>query len=150
MRAANASSNDEGNDMSLPKEFDTEQFKKGLVVRREVLGPAYVDKSVNEAPDFMKPMQKITTEWCWGEVWTRPGLNRKTRSMLNLAMLTALNRPNEIRLHVRGAMNNGVTKEEMQEILLQACIYCGVPAALDAFKVAHEVIQQIEAELASA
>lgn len=132
--------------MSLPEEFNTPQFKKGLAVRREVLGPTYVDKSVNEVEDFMKPMQKITTEWCWGEVWTRPGLDRKTRSMLTLAMLTALNRPNEVRLHVRGALNNGLTKAEIQEVLLQACIYCGVPAALDSFKVANEVIKQIEAE----
>ncbi|MDP9995696.1 4-carboxymuconolactone decarboxylase [Variovorax boronicumulans] len=134
--------------MNLPEEFNTDQFRKGLAVRREVLGAAYVDKSVQQAPDFMKPMQKITTEWCWGEVWTRPGLDRKTRSMLNLAMLTALNRPNEIRLHVRGAINNGVSTAEMQEVLLQACIYCGVPAALDAFKAALEVIQQVEAEQA--
>lgn len=136
--------------MNLPEEFNTDQFRKGLAVRREVLGAAYVDKSVQQAPDFMKPMQKITTEWCWGEVWTRPGLDRKTRSMLNLAMLTALNRPNEIRLHVRGAINNGVSTAEMQEVLLQACIYCGVPAALDAFKAALEVIQQVEAEQAQA
>ena len=135
--------------MTLPEEFNTDQFKKGLAIRREVLGAAYVDKSVHSSPDFMKPMQKITTEWCWGEVWSRPGIDRKTRSMLNLAMLTALNRPNEIRLHVRGALNNGVTTAEMQEILLQACIYCGVPAALDAFKVALEVLQQVEAESAA-
>jgi 4-carboxymuconolactone decarboxylase len=135
--------------MNLPEEFNTDQFKKGLAIRREVLGAAYVDKSVNSSPDFMKPMQKLVTEWCWGEVWSRTGLERKTRSMLNLAMLTALNRPHEIRLHVRGAFNNGVTIEEIQEILLQAGIYCGVPAALDAFKVALEVIQQIEAEKAA-
>lgn len=134
--------------MSLPEEFNTDQFKKGLAIRREVLGAAYVDKSVNSSSEFMKPMQKLTTEWCWGEIWSRPGLERRTRSMLNLAMLTALNRPNEIRLHVRGAVNNGVSTQEMQEVLLQACIYCGVPAALDAFKVAQEVIQQIEAEQA--
>lgn len=136
--------------MNLPEEFNTDQFKKGLEIRRSVLGAAYVDKSVHESSDFMKPMQKITTEWCWGEIWSRPGLDRKTRSMLNLAMLTALNRPNEIRLHVRGAMNNGVTQAEMQEILLQACIYCGVPAALDSFKVANEIISQVEAERAAA
>ena len=134
--------------MSLPEEFNTDQFKKGLAIRREVLGAAYVDKSVNSSSEFMKPMQKLTTEWCWGAIWSRPGLERRTRSMLNLAMLTALNRPNEIRLHVRGAVNNGVSTQEMQEVLLQACIYCGVPAALDAFKVAQEVIQQIEAEQA--
>lgn len=135
--------------MSLRDEFDNPQFKKGLEVRREVLGAEYVDRSVNEVEDFMIPMQKITTEWCWGEVWTRPGLERKTRSMLNLAMLTALNRPNEVRLHVLGALNNGVTPEEIQEILLQACIYCGVPAALDSFKIAHEVVKKFQADKAS-
>lgn len=136
--------------MSLRDEFDNPQFKKGLQVRREVLGAEYVDRSVNEVEDFMIPMQKITTEWCWGEVWTRPGLERKTRSMLNLAMLTALNRPNEVRLHVLGALNNGVTPEEIQEILLQACIYCGVPAALDSFKIAHEVVKKFQADQAAA
>ncbi|MBU9381228.1 MULTISPECIES: carboxymuconolactone decarboxylase family protein [Burkholderia] len=128
--------------MTMPSEFDTPQFAKGLAVRREVLGAAYVDKSVNEVEDFMKPMQKITTEWCWGEIWTRDGLERRVRSMINLAMLTALNRPHEIALHVRGALNNGVTVDEIQEVLLQACIYCGVPAALDAFKVAADVVRQ--------
>lgn len=135
--------------MSLRDEFDNPQFKKGLEVRREVLGAEYVDRSVNEVEDFMIPMQKITTEWCWGEVWTRPGLERKTRSMLNLAMLTALNRPNEVRLHVLGALNNGVTPEEIQEILLQACIYCGVPAALDSFKIANEVVKKFQADKAN-
>ncbi|ATF88847.1 carboxymuconolactone decarboxylase family protein [Burkholderia gladioli] len=128
--------------MTMPSEFDTPQFAKGLAVRREVLGAAYVDKSVNEVEDFMKPIQKITTEWCWGEIWTRDGLERRVRSMINLAMLTALNRPHEIALHVRGALNNGVTVDEIQEVLLQACIYCGVPAALDAFKVAADVVRQ--------
>ncbi|MBX8605510.1 carboxymuconolactone decarboxylase family protein [Pseudomonas cichorii] len=135
--------------MPLKEEFDNPQFKKGLEVRREVLGAAYVDKSVDEVEDFMIPMQKITTEWCWGEVWTRPGLERKTRSMLNLAMLTALNRPNEVRLHVLGALNNGVTPAEIQEILLQACIYCGVPAALDSFKIANEVVKKFQADQAT-
>lgn len=135
--------------MALRPEFDNPRFKKGLEVRREVLGAEYVDKSVQSAPDFMVPMQKMTTEWCWGETWTRGVLDRKTRSMLNLAMLTALNRPNEIRLHVRGALNNGLTVEEIQEVLTHTCIYCGVPAALDAFKVAKEVIDQVEAEKAS-
>ena len=132
--------------MKLRPEFDNPRFKKGLEVRREVLGAEYVDKSVQNAPDFMVPMQKMTTEWCWGETWTRGVLDRKTRSMLNLAMLTALNRPNEIRLHVRGALNNGLTVEEIQEVLTHTCIYCGVPAALDAFKIAKEVIDQVEAE----
>jgi 4-carboxymuconolactone decarboxylase len=85
--------------MALPPEFDTPEFRKGLAVRREVVGAEYVDKSVNEVDDFMKPMQKMTTEWCWGEIWTRPLLDRKTRSLINLAMLSALNRPNEVKLH---------------------------------------------------
>jgi 4-carboxymuconolactone decarboxylase len=132
--------------MALRPEFDNPRFQQGLAVRREVLGAAYVDKSVQAVDDFMVPMQKMTTEWCWGEVWTRPGLDRRTRSIINLAMLTALNRPHEIRLHVRGALNNGLTVAEIQEVLIQACIYCGVPAALDAFKVAKEVIDQVAAE----
>jgi 4-carboxymuconolactone decarboxylase len=134
--------------LPLPEEFDTPQFRKGLALRRQVLGAEYVDKSVNEVEDFMKPMQKLTTEWAWGEIWTRPGLDRKTRSMLVIAMLTALNRPHEVRLHVRGALNNGVTVAEIQEVLLQAGAYCGIPAALDGFKIAHEVIKQVEAERA--
>lgn len=90
----------------------------------------------------MEDFQKITTEWCWGYAWNRPGLDRKTRSMLNLAMLTALNRPNEIRLHVKGAINNGLTVDEIKEILLHATVYCGIPAGLDAFKVANEVLKE--------
>lgn len=132
--------------MPLRSEFDNDRFKAGLAVRREVLGADYVDKSVANVDDFMIPMQKMTTEWCWGETWTRPGLDRRTRSMLNLAMLTALNRPHEIRLHVRGALNNGLTVAEIQEVLIHTCIYCGVPAALDAFRVAKEVIDQVAAE----
>jgi 4-carboxymuconolactone decarboxylase len=120
---------------------DGEQFEKGLKVRREVLGAEYVDASLAKADDFMMPFQELTTEWCWGYAWTRPGLDRKTRSMLNLAMLTALNRPGEIKLHVKGALNNGVSVEEMKEILLQATVYCGIPAGLDAFKVTHEVLK---------
>ncbi|ALP68515.1 carboxymuconolactone decarboxylase family protein [Paraburkholderia caribensis] len=132
--------------MALPPEFSSELFQKGLEVRRAVLGAHYVDKSVNEVEDFMKPMQRMTTEWCWGEIWTRSGLDRKTRSMINVAMLTALNRPAEVALHIRGALNNGVSAEEIQEVLLQACIYCGVPAALDSFKIANEVVKSARAE----
>ena len=111
-----------------------------------MLGAEYVDKSIDKVDDFMVPMQKMTTEWCWGETWTRGVLDRRTRSVLNLVMLTALNRPDEIRLHVRGALNNGLTVQEIQEVLVHTCIYCGVPAALDAFKVAKEVIDQVAAE----
>ena len=117
-------------------------FEQGLNLRREVLGAEYVDGSLARANDFMMAFQRITTEWCWGYAWTRPGLERKTRSMLNLAMLTALNRPAEIKLHVKGALNNGVSVEEIKEILLQATVYCGIPAGLDAFKVANLVLEE--------
>jgi 4-carboxymuconolactone decarboxylase len=125
---------------------DVTLFEKGLEMRRAVLGAEYVDRSIANVDEFNKPFQKLVTEWCWGEVWTRPGLDKKTRSMLNLAMLTALNRPNEVRLHVRGAINNGVTKAEIQEVLLQTCICCGVPAALESFRIASEVIKEMEAK----
>ncbi len=130
-------------------EFEGEQFQKGLQVRREVLGDAYVAPSLANADDLTAPLQKLVTEWCWGEIWTRPGLERKTRSFLNLAMLTALNRPHEIKIHVRGAINNGVTQEEIVEVILQAAIYCGVPAALDAMRCATEVIRQMRDETAA-
>ena len=123
---------------------DVTLFEKGLEMRRAVLGAEYVDRSIANVDEFNKPFQKLVTEWCWGEAWTRPGLDKKTRSMLNLAMLTALNRPNEVRLHVRGAINDGVTKAEIQEVLLQTCIYCGVPAALESFRIASEVIKEMD------
>lgn len=124
--------------------MDKELFERGLKVRREVLGAEYVDASIQSADDFNRPMQELVTQYCWGEIWNRPGLERKTRSLLNLAMLTALNRPHEIRLHVRGALNNGVTKEEIAEVFLQAAIYCGVPAAIDSFRIAREVFKEAE------
>ncbi|MDB5522177.1 MAG: carboxymuconolactone decarboxylase family protein [Tardiphaga sp.] len=119
---------------------DSDQFNKGLEVRRAVLGKDYVDGGIAKADDFMMAFQNITTEWCWGYAWTRPGLDRKTRSMLNLAMLTALKAPHEIKLHVKGALTNGVTVEEIKEILLHATVYSGIPAGLEAFKAAHEVL----------
>jgi 4-carboxymuconolactone decarboxylase len=122
-----------------------ELFARGLSLRREVLGPEYVDKSIASANDFMMAFQRITTEWCWGYAWTRPGLDRKTRSLINLAMLTALNRSPEVKLHVRGALNNGVTVEEIKEVLLHATVYCGIPAGLDAFKAANEVLNEVGA-----
>ena len=122
-----------------------ELFARGLSLRREVLGPEYVDQSLASANDFMMAFQRITTEWCWGYAWTRPGLDRKTRSLINLAMLTALNRSPEIKLHVRGALNNGVTVDEIKEVLLHATIYCGIPAGLDAFKAANEVLKEVGA-----
>jgi 4-carboxymuconolactone decarboxylase len=121
-------------------------YEDGLAVRREVLGAEYVDRSLAAADPFTRELQNFVTEWCWGGVWTRPGLARKTRSLLNLAMLTALNRPHEIKLHVRGAMNNGVTREEMTEVFLQAGAYAGVPAAVDAFRAAKEVFDEVDKE----
>ena len=118
----------------------SQRFEEGLAVRREVLGPEYVDNAIAGADDFTRPLQELVTEYCWGAVWTRPGLPRKTRSLINLAMLTALNRPHEVRLHLRGALRNGCTKEEIREVLLQAAIYCGVPAAIDSFRTAREVL----------
>lgn len=120
-------------------------FDKGLKVRREVLGPEYVDASLANANEFMQAFQEITTEWCWGYAWTRPGLDRRTRSLLNLAMLTALNRAPELKLHVRGAITNGVTVDEIKEVLLHATVYCGIPAGLDAFKAANEVLKDMGA-----
>ena len=124
----------------------SELFKKGLQVRREVLGAEYVDASISQADDFSRPLQELVTEYCWGAVWTRPGLDRKTRSLLNLAMLTALNRPHEVKLHLRGALNNGCSKNDIMEVLLQAAIYCGVPAAIDSLRVAKEFFQEIESK----
>ena len=122
--------------------MNKELFEKGLAVRRAVLGAEYVDKSIASADDFNRPMQELVTEYCWGEIWNRPGLDRKTRSIINLSMLTALNRPHEIKLHVLGAINNGLTKAEISEVFLQAAIYCGVPAAIDSFRVAREVFKE--------
>jgi 4-carboxymuconolactone decarboxylase len=118
-------------------------FDQGLQTRREVLGAEYVDASIRNADEFNLPMQELVTQYCWGDVWNRPGLDRRTRSFLNLAMLTALNRPHELKLHVRGAINNGVTKEEIREVFLQAAIYCGVPAAIDSFRVAREAFKEM-------
>ena len=120
-------------------------FDRGLEVRREVLGVDYVDGSLKSANDFMMAFQQITTEWCWGYAWTRSGLDRKTRSLINLAMLTALNRAPEVKLHVRGALNNGVTVDEIKEVLLHATVYCGIPAGLDSFKAANEVLKEVGA-----
>jgi len=116
-------------------------FEEGLVVRREVLGADYVNNAVASATDFNREFQELVTEYCWGKVWTRPGLDRKTRSLINIAMLTALNRPHEVALHVRGALNNGCTRDDIKEVLLQTAIYCGVPAAVDSFRIAREVLE---------
>jgi len=125
--------------------MNPDRYAAGLQTRREVLGPDYVDQAIASADDFNRPMQELVTEVCWDGIWNRPGLTRRERSLLNLAMLTALNRPHELKLHVRGALRNGVTKEEIREVFLQTAIYCGVPAAIDSFRNAREVFKESEA-----
>jgi 4-carboxymuconolactone decarboxylase len=119
-------------------------YEKGLKNRREVLGAEYVDNAIASADYFSRSLQELVTEYCWCAVWDRPGLDRKTRSIINLAMLTALNRPHELKLHIKGALNNGLTKAEIGEVLLQTAVYCGVPAAVDSFRSAREVFAQLE------
>lgn len=119
--------------------------EEGLSIRRQVLGDEYVDRALENADEFSWPLQELVTKYCWGEVWGRPGLELRTRSLINIAMLTALNRPQELRIHVHGALRNGCTREEIQEVLLQTAIYCGVPAALDAFKQARAILDEHEA-----
>jgi 4-carboxymuconolactone decarboxylase len=123
--------------------MNQELFDQGLKVRREVVGDSYVDASLNNADDFSMPMQQLVTEFCWGEVWTRPGLDRRSRSILNLGMIAALNRPEELATHVRGAITNGVTKEEIRECFLQVAVYVGMPAGLGCFKVARQVFKEM-------
>jgi 4-carboxymuconolactone decarboxylase len=119
-----------------------DRFETGLEIRREVLGREYVDAALERATPFARPLQELVTEYCWGSVWSRPGLDRRTRSLINLAMLTALNRPHELAGHIRGALRNGCSEEEIQEVLLQAAVYCGLPAALDSFRVAERVLSE--------
>ena len=123
--------------------MNKEAFEKGLKSRREVLGSEYVDNSIKNAGEFNMPMQELVTEFAWNAIWNRPGLDRRSRSMINLAMLTALNRPHELKLHLKGAINNGLTKDEIREILMQTAIYCGVPAAIDSFRCAKEVFAEM-------
>ena len=124
--------------------MDSKRYEEGLSVRRAVLGSEHVDRSLAEADEFTRPLQELITEYCWGAIWTRPGLPRKTRSLINIAMITALNRPHEVKLHLRAALRNECTKEEIMEVLLQTAIYCGVPAAVDSFRIAREVFKETE------
>ncbi len=124
--------------------MDQQTFDRGLEIRKAVLGKEFVENAFKSADDFNRPLQELVTEYCWGAVWGRPQLERKTRSLLNLAMISALNRPHELKLHVAGALKNGVTREEIREVFLQVAIYCGVPAAVDAFRVAREAFAQID------
>jgi 4-carboxymuconolactone decarboxylase len=116
--------------------------ERGLKIRREVLGDKYVDAAMNNVTDFNRPLQELLNEYCWGAGWGREGLTRKERSMINLAMLTALGRTHEVETHVRGALNNGLTQQQIAEVLLQTAIYCGVPAAVDSFRAASKVIAE--------
>ncbi|MFC5502461.1 4-carboxymuconolactone decarboxylase [Lysinimonas soli] len=125
---------------------DPSTLDQGDAMRRRVLGDAHVDRSRSNATDFTRPLQELVTEYCWGAVWTRPGLELKTRSLINLAMLTALGKHEELQLHVRGAIRNGVTKSEIQEVLLQTAIYCGVPAALEATRYAQATLDELGVE----
>lgn len=119
-----------------------ERARDGLKTRREVLGAEYVDKAMAAVDDFNREFAELLNTYCWNDIWNRPGLDRKTRSLLNLAMLTALNRGPELKLHVNGALNNGLTKEQIGEVFLQTAIYCGVPAAVEAFRSAREVFRE--------
>ena len=125
---------------------DRERYEKGLSVRRAVLGDAHVDRAMKNRNEFNQEFQDLLTRYAWGEIWARPGLPRKTRSLLTIVMLVALNRPDEFRMHLRAALTNGVTKDEIKEALLQAAIYCGVPAANSAFHAAQEVLAETEAK----
>jgi len=124
-------------------------FEKGLAIRKETLGTEFVEASFASADDFNRPMQELVTEYCWGAVWGREELPRKTRSMLNLAMLSCLNRPHELRMHLKGALRNGVTRTEIREVLLQVAIYGGIPAGVDSFRVAREVFAEVDAAAAA-
>lgn len=121
------------------------RFEKGLQIRREVLGDAYVDRALAQADAFSQPLQELVTEYCWGMVWARSDLARSERSLINLAMISALNRPHELKIHVQGALRNGVPREKIREVLLQVAIYCGVPAAVDSFRVARDAIAEYDA-----
>jgi 4-carboxymuconolactone decarboxylase len=122
-----------------------ELFERGLEIRKSVLGAEHVERQMASADDFTRPLQELVTEYCWGAVWGREGLDRRQRSMINLAMISALNRPHELKAHVKGALRNGVTRDEIREVLLQVGIYCGIPAAMDSFRIAREALAEADA-----
>ena len=127
----------------MARKATKDKFEIGLGIRKAVLGEDYVNASISNANDFTRPLQELVTEYCWGTIWTRPTLSRKVRSLVNLGLLTALNSPDELKLHVKGAIRNGCTKEEILEVLLQATVYCGVPAGVNAFRVANDAMVEI-------
>lgn len=124
--------------------MDNDRYARGLEIRKAVLGADYVERALASADDFNRPMQELSTEYCWGHVWGRDGLSRRDRSLINLAMISALNRPHALRVHVQGAIRNGVTKDEIREVLLQVAIYCGVPAGMDSFRIAKEALAAMD------
>jgi 4-carboxymuconolactone decarboxylase len=124
----------------------SETYERGLALRKEVLGADYVDRSIAAADGFSRPMQDLSTEYCWGAVWSREGLSRRDRSLLNIGMISALNRPHELKLHVKAALTNGLSRDEIREALLQVAIYCGVPAGLDSTRIAREAFAELDAE----
>lgn len=132
--------------INMEKRVTTEKYEKGLALRKEVLGAEYVEKSFANADEFSRPMQALSTEYCWGHVWTRTGLSRRDRSLLNIGMISALNRPHELKLHVKAALTNGLTRDEIREALLQVAVYCGVPAGLDSTRIAREAFAEIDAQ----
>ncbi len=124
--------------------MNKELFDKGLEIRKSVLGKEFVENAIKNADDFNMPMQELATEYCWGYVWGRPGLDKRTRSFLNLGMIAALNRPHELKIHVKGALRNGLTRQEIMEVFLQVAIYCGVPAGVDSFRIAREAFAEYD------
>jgi 4-carboxymuconolactone decarboxylase len=125
--------------------MSNEKFERGLALRKQVLGADYVEKSMASADSFSMPMQELSTEYCWGHVWTRPGLALRDRSLINIAMISALNRPHELKLHVKAALNNGLSREEIREVILQVAVYCGVPAGIDSTRIAREAFAELDA-----
>ena len=125
---------------------DESLFDRGLKIRKEVLGEDYVNKSIAGADDFTRTMAEWSTEFCWGALWSRPGLDRRSRSIANLSMISALNRPNELKLHVKAAVKNGVSRDEIKEVLLQVAVYCGVPAGIDSFRIAREAFKELDTQ----
>lgn len=125
--------------------MSNELFERGLAIRKAVLGKEYVERSLASADDFSRPMQELSTEYCWGKVWSRPGLERRDRSLINLGVISALNRPHELKLHVKAALTNGVTREEICEVFLQVAVYCGIPAGIDSVRIAREAFAELDA-----
>ena len=125
--------------------MSSETYDRGLSLRKEVLGADYVERSFANADEFSRPIQELSTEYCWGAIWSRPGLSRRERSLLNIGMISALNRPHELKLHIKAALTNGLTRDEIREAMLQIAVYCGMPAGLDSTRIAREAFAEIEA-----